>query len=85
MLEIYFCSRKRRRREKSDNDLEESVIGPCEEFFFCKEHSPVGVGGGGTLVSFDTYGFFIFPPLFFSSTRSCVRFFLLLLLLISRF
>lgn len=33
--------------------------------FCCKEHSPVGVGGGGTLVSFDTYGFFIFPPLFF--------------------
>lgn len=51
--------------------------------FCCKEHSPVGVGGGGTLVSFDTYGFFLFPLFFHTHTQFCSFFFFFFL--ISRF
>lgn len=48
--------KEKRKKKKSDNDLEESVIGHTRNFS-CKEHSPVGVGGGGPWLSFDTYGF----------------------------
>ena len=51
----WYLKKEGEEGEKSDNDLEESVIGHTRNFC-CKEHSPVGVGGGGTLVSFDTYG-----------------------------